>query len=111
MQFEVTRRVSHAPRQWLASPIDRLHALIFTKNLILLSRLKFLFTSYAAPILFCEMVRSYRKSHTEIGKIYFYTASIRKWFPIFINDYAKEIIVSTLKYLSNKKKLLYLHLS
>jgi len=51
------------------------------------------------------MARSFRKSHTEIGKIYFYTASIRKWFPIFINDYAKEIVVSTLKYLSDNKKI------
>jgi putative transposase len=43
-----------------------------------------------------------RKSYTAINKIYFWTATIHKWLPLLENDINKQIIVDTLKYLSDK---------
>jgi putative transposase len=44
-----------------------------------------------------------RKSYTAINKIYFWTATIHKWLPLLENDINKQIIVDTLKYLSDKE--------
>jgi putative transposase len=44
-----------------------------------------------------------RKSYTAINKIYFWTATIHKWLPLLGNDFNKQIIVDSLKYLSDKK--------
>ena len=43
-----------------------------------------------------------RKSFTAINKIYFWTATIHKWLPLLENDTNKQIIIDTLKYLSDK---------
>jgi putative transposase len=44
-----------------------------------------------------------RKSYTAKGKIYFWTATIHKWLPLLENDLNKQIIVDSLKYLSDKE--------
>ena len=44
-----------------------------------------------------------RKSYTAINKIYFWTATIHKWLPLLENDINKQIIIDTLKYLSDKR--------
>ena len=44
-----------------------------------------------------------RKSYTRIGNIYFWTATIHNWLPLLQDDSAKEIIIGSLKYLSEKK--------
>ena len=44
-----------------------------------------------------------RKSHTAIGKIYFWTATIHKWYPLLEDNSAKDIIVDYLKKLSDDK--------
>ena len=46
-----------------------------------------------------------RKSYVEIGKIYFWTATINAWNKLLINDEVKEIIISSLKYLYAKNKI------
>jgi putative transposase len=43
-----------------------------------------------------------RKSYTGLNKIYFWTATIHKWLPLLENDINKQVIVDTLKYLSDK---------
>jgi putative transposase len=43
-----------------------------------------------------------RKSHTSLSKIYFWTATIHQWLPLLENDFNKQIIVDSLKYLSDK---------
>ena len=47
------------------------------------------------------MESSNRKSHTELEKIYYWTASIHKWNPLLADDRNKNIIIDSLKYLSN----------
>jgi REP-associated tyrosine transposase len=44
-----------------------------------------------------------RKSHTSIGDIYFWTATIHKWLPLLQEDSSKEIIAAYLKKLSDEK--------
>ena len=46
-----------------------------------------------------------RKSHTAIGKIYFWTATIHDWLPLLEPDRNKQVIIDSLKYLSNKKSI------
>ena len=46
-----------------------------------------------------------RKSFVEIGKIYFWTATINNWNKLLREDEVKEIIISSLKYLSAKRKI------
>src|ERR1700739_4143992 len=45
----------------------------------------------------------HRKSHTSIGDIYFWTATIHKWLPLLLEDSSKEIITKYLKKLSDEK--------
>ena len=49
------------------------------------------------------MFTELRKSHTAINKIYFWTATIHKWIPLLESDLNKQIIVDSLKYLSDKE--------
>ena len=42
-----------------------------------------------------------RKSHTSIGEIYFWTATIHKWLHLLDNDSNKQLIVDYLKKLSD----------
>ncbi len=46
-----------------------------------------------------------RKSSIEPGKIYFWTATINNWYKLLNEDVLKEVIISSLKYLSEKKKI------
>ncbi len=46
-----------------------------------------------------------RKSFVDIGKIYFWTAIINNWNKLLADDAMKEIIISSLKYLSDEKKM------
>ena len=39
----------------------------------------------------------------EIGKIYFWTATIKQWQPLLLPDIFKDIIISSLGFLANKK--------
>ena len=43
-----------------------------------------------------------RKSYSEIGKIYFFTATIHKWLPLLDSKENKELILSYLKELSTR---------
>ena len=44
-----------------------------------------------------------RKSYTALSKIYFWTASIHKWYPLLASDENKKLIISSLKKLSDDK--------
>jgi REP element-mobilizing transposase RayT len=46
-----------------------------------------------------------RKSFIEIGKIYFWTATIKNWISLLEEDKFKEIIVSSMNHLWMKKKI------
>lgn len=46
--------------------------------------------------------RNPRKSQLEIGKIYFWTATIRNWLPLLESDTFKLDIIESLKFLSKK---------
>lgn len=43
-----------------------------------------------------------RKSHTSIGEIYFWTATIHKWLYLLEGDFNKQLIVNYLKKLSDE---------
>ncbi len=45
-----------------------------------------------------------RKSYIEIGDIFFWTATINKWMKLLLKDAYKDIIVSSLNYLSETGK-------
>ena len=49
------------------------------------------------------MVTNPRKSYTSLNKIYFWTATIHKWIPLLDSDCNKQIIIDSLKYLSDKE--------
>ena len=44
-----------------------------------------------------------RKSHTSLGKIYFWTATIHKWLPLLQDDSSKSLLIGYLKKLSDEK--------
>lgn len=46
-----------------------------------------------------------RKSYIEIGKVYFWTATINQWQKLLLEDRYKEIIISSLEYLTNAGKI------
>jgi putative transposase len=48
------------------------------------------------------MIVHQRKSHTSLSKIYFWTATIHNWLPLLATEKNKQIIIDTLKYLSEK---------
>ena len=48
------------------------------------------------------MIHEQRKSYTAINKIYFWTATIHKWIPLLDGPINKQIIIDSLKYLSDK---------
>lgn len=43
-----------------------------------------------------------RKSYTELGKIYFWTATIHKWYNLLEKKENKQMLVDSLKFLSDK---------
>lgn len=46
-----------------------------------------------------------RKSYMDMGDIFFWTATINKWQRLLWEDGYKEVIISSLQYLSNEKKI------
>jgi REP element-mobilizing transposase RayT len=46
-----------------------------------------------------------RKSHMELGEIYFWTATIHKWIPLLKDDSLKERIIESLEHLSREGKI------
>ena len=46
-----------------------------------------------------------RKSHMELGQLYFWTATINQWQKLFLDDRFKQVIIDSLTYLSSRKKL------
>lgn len=46
-----------------------------------------------------------RKSYMELGQIYFWTATINKWQKLLQDDQYKEIVVSSLSYMSSQNKI------
>ena len=44
-----------------------------------------------------------RKSHTSLGEIYFWTATVHKWLPLLEDDASKNLVVNYLKKLSDDK--------
>ncbi len=51
------------------------------------------------------LLKNNRKSFIEIGKIVFWTATIKNWNNLLYNDNYKEIIITALTFLSNKEKI------
>ena len=45
-----------------------------------------------------------RKSFIEIGKIYFFTATINNWMKLLDSNETKQIVIDSLKYLSDTEK-------
>jgi REP element-mobilizing transposase RayT len=46
-----------------------------------------------------------RKSHMDIGKLYFWTATINNWYKLLEEDELKEIVISSLQYLVRNNKI------
>ena len=51
------------------------------------------------------MEKKQRKSHTSLGKIYFWTATIHRWYHLLNDDKMKDIIISSLKSLADQNKI------
>jgi putative transposase len=52
-----------------------------------------------------EYFKEKRKSFIEIGNVYFWTATINNWIKLLEPDIVKQIIIDSLLYLSQKKKI------
>jgi len=46
-----------------------------------------------------------RKSYIEIGKIFFWTATINNWYHLLAEDVTKQIILDSFSNLSSRKKI------
>ena len=46
-----------------------------------------------------------RKSYLEIGRLYFWTATINNWYKLLDNDVLKDIVIASLQYLTDKGKI------
>lgn len=46
-----------------------------------------------------------RKSHIEYGDIYFWTATISKWYWLLEKDEYKDVIIESLQYLTDEGKI------
>ena len=46
-----------------------------------------------------------RKSHIEYGDIYFWTATINKWYRLLEKDKYKDVIIESLQYLTDEGKI------
>ena len=49
-----------------------------------------------------QNMQSQRKSHIELNKVYFFTASVHQWLPLLNSKENKELIINYLKELSDK---------
>ena len=54
---------------------------------------------------YINVFKQNRKSFIELGEIYFWTATIHNWIPLLTDDSNKDIIINSLDYLSQKKKI------
>ena len=52
-----------------------------------------------------NIFKAHRKSHIEIGTLYFWTVTINKWQRLLADDDFKKIILSSLQYLSDTGKM------
>ena len=53
-----------------------------------------------------ESIFSYkRKSYIQIGEVFFWTATINQWQKLLLEDRYKEVVISSLAYLSNAGKI------
>ena len=52
-----------------------------------------------------EVFEQKRKSYIEIGNIYFWTATINNWQKLLMDDEFKDVIISSLEYLSKEGKI------
>jgi len=52
-----------------------------------------------------SVINQNRKSKTELNEIYFWTATIKNWNKLLEPDKFKDIIIESLSYLSDKKKI------
>jgi len=46
-----------------------------------------------------------RNSHMEVGETYFWTATINQWQRLLLPDIFKDVIINSLEYLTNKRKI------
>jgi putative transposase len=46
-----------------------------------------------------------RKSYIEIGRLYFWTATINSWYKLLDKDVVKDIIIASLQYLTDKGRI------
>jgi putative transposase len=51
------------------------------------------------------MIKDPRKSDTTLNKIYYWTATIHEWLPLLETDFNKQIIIDSLKFLSDRKMI------
>jgi len=54
-----------------------------------------------------EIFERKRKSYMDIGKIYFWAATINNWQRLLLTDGYKNIVVGSLEHLSNSEKLMF----
>ena len=52
-----------------------------------------------------DYTQHHRKSYIQIGAIYFWTATINNWMKLLIDDQYKDVIIQSLRYLSNTGKI------
>ncbi len=52
-----------------------------------------------------DYFKQQRQSFIEMGKVYFYTATINNWMQLLADDEPKQIIIDSLKYLSDLEKI------
>lgn len=52
-----------------------------------------------------DHIQHHRKSYIQIGQIYFWTATINNWIPLLEDDQYKNVIIQSLRYLSNTGKI------
>jgi putative transposase len=52
-----------------------------------------------------DRIASERKSHIELGEIYFWTATIHRWQKLLLQDVYKEVLIRSLVYLSDTGKI------
>jgi len=46
-----------------------------------------------------------RKSYIEIGEVFFWTATIHQWQKLLLQDEYKEVVISSLEYLTKAGKI------
>ena len=52
-----------------------------------------------------DVFKNKRKSYIEIGEVFFWTATINQWQKLLGEDIYKDVIIDSLKYLSNAGKI------